>query len=193
MCYLGIGDTYTAAHKDICSSSGHNLMCFSENGGSAFWFMTESQDAPKAAEYFQKVLGGELDWETHVTTLEELGNAPFDVYVAEQKVGDLVLMPPRSVHQVVNHGGLSMKTSWSRMTLQGLRTALHSELPVYRRYVRSYAYYSMCAQFPFRLLGCADRNSTGSRPCCTVLCCITLSLSDSCNPKLRTKMRTIVS
>ncbi|KAI1795904.1 hypothetical protein LXA43DRAFT_881109 [Ganoderma leucocontextum] len=140
MCYLGIGDTYTAAHKDICSSSGHNLMCFSENGGSSFWFMTESQAAPKAAEYFQKVLGEELDWETHVTTLEELGNAPFDVYVAEQKVGDLVLVPPRSVHQVVNQGGLAMKTSWSRMTLQGLKTALHSELPVYRRVCRPEQY-----------------------------------------------------
>ncbi|PIL23972.1 transcription factor [Ganoderma sinense ZZ0214-1] len=140
MCYLGMGDTYTAAHKDICSSSGHNLMCFSENGGSAFWFMTESKDASKAAEYFQKVLGQELDWEIHVTTLEELGNAPFDVYVAEQKVGDLVLVPPRSVHQVVNHGGLAMKTSWSRMTLQGLKTALHSELPVYRRVCRPEQY-----------------------------------------------------
>ncbi|KAM5535184.1 hypothetical protein V8D89_011120 [Ganoderma adspersum] len=140
MCYLGMGDTYTAAHKDICSSSGHNLMCFSENGGSAFWFMTESRDASKAAEYFQNVLGEELDWELHVTTLEELGNAPFDVYVAEQKVGDLVLVPPRSVHQVVNHGGLAMKTSWSRMTLRGLKTALHSELPVYRRVCRPEQY-----------------------------------------------------
>nr|VWO98625.1 Major facilitator superfamily transporter [Ganoderma boninense] len=134
------GDTYTAAHKDICSSSGHNLMCFSENGGSAFWFMTESKDASKAAEYFQKALGQELDWEVHVTTLEELGKAPFDVYVAEQKVGDLVLVPPRSVHQVVNHGGLAMKTSWSRMTLRGLKTALHSELPVYRRVCRPEQY-----------------------------------------------------
>ena len=135
MCYLGIGDTYTAAHKDLCCSSGHNLMCFSENGGSSFWFMTESKVAPQAAEWFQKTLRQELDWETHVTTVDELGSAPFDVYVTEQKVGDLVLVPPKSVHQVVNQGGLAMKTSWSRMTLRGLRNALHEELPVYRRYL----------------------------------------------------------
>ncbi|TBU37938.1 hypothetical protein BD309DRAFT_875388 [Dichomitus squalens] len=140
VCYLGIGDTYTAAHKDLCSSSGHSLMCFSEDGGSSFWFMTETNAAPQAAEWFQKELGQELDWETRVTTVEQLGKAPFNVYIAEQKVGDLVLVPPRSVHQVVNQGGLAMKTSWSRMTLQGLRSALHHELPVYRRVCRPEQY-----------------------------------------------------
>ncbi|KAI0748095.1 hypothetical protein C8Q80DRAFT_1270539 [Daedaleopsis nitida] len=130
LCYLGIGDTYTPAHKDLCASSGHNLMCFSENDGSSFWFMTATASAPNAAEYFQKKLGQELDWETHVTTVEEFGQAPFTVYVAEQKVGDLVLVPSRSVHQVVNRGGLAMKTSWSRMTLDNLKAAYRSELPM---------------------------------------------------------------
>ncbi|KAI0362060.1 hypothetical protein OH77DRAFT_1491547 [Trametes cingulata] len=140
LCYMGIGDTYTAAHKDLCASSGHNLMCFSENGGSSYWFMTAANDAPEVAKYFHQELGQELDWETHVTTLEELGRAPFKVYVAEQKVGDLVLVPPRSCHQVVNHGGLAMKTSWSRMTLDNLKTALHCELPIYRRVCRPEQY-----------------------------------------------------
>ncbi|KAL1947864.1 hypothetical protein VTO73DRAFT_13588 [Trametes versicolor] len=140
LCYMGIGDTYTAAHKDLCSSSGHNLMCVSENNGRSFWFMTAAADAPAVAKYFHKQLGQDLDWETHVTTLEELGRAPFTVYVVEQKVGDLVLVPPRSCHQVVNSGGLAMKTSWSRMTLDNLRTALHCELPIYRRVCRPEQY-----------------------------------------------------
>ncbi len=133
LCYLGIGDTYTPAHKDLCASSGHNLMCFAENDGSSFWFMTATNAAADAAQYFQQQLCSELDWETHVTTVEELAKAPFTVYVAEQKVGDLVFVPSRSVHQVVNRGGLAMKTSWSRMTLKDLKTALQSELPIYRR------------------------------------------------------------
>ncbi|OJT06140.1 hypothetical protein TRAPUB_3075 [Trametes pubescens] len=140
LCYMGIGDTYTAAHKDLCSSSGHNLMCVSENNGRSFWFMTAANDAAAVAKYFHKKLGQELDWETHVTTLEELGRAPFTVYVVEQRVGDLVLVPPRSCHQVVNSGGLAMKTSWSRMTLDNLRTALHCELPIYRRVCRPEQY-----------------------------------------------------
>ncbi|GJE95153.1 hypothetical protein PsYK624_113340 [Phanerochaete sordida] len=136
MCYLGIGDTFTPCHKDLCASSGQNIMCHTEDGGSSFWFMTASSDAPAAAEYFQTKIGQELDWEAHVVTVEEFADAPFPVYVAEQKLGDLVLVPPRSCHQVVNHGGLTVKTSWSRMTLRGLKIALHHELPIYRRVCR---------------------------------------------------------
>ncbi|KZT11347.1 uncharacterized protein LAESUDRAFT_642015 [Laetiporus sulphureus 93-53] len=140
MCYYGIGDTLTPCHKDLCGSSGHNIMCYVEKGGSSFWFMTASNVAPDVAQYFQKEFGEELDWETHVTTVEEFANAPFNVYVTEQRLGDLVLVPPRSCHQVVNHGGLTMKMSWSRMTFKGLRTALHYELPIYRRVCRPEQY-----------------------------------------------------
>ncbi|KAL5529720.1 hypothetical protein ACEPAG_5705 [Sanghuangporus baumii] len=139
MCYYGVGDTFTAAHKDLCASSGHNLMCSTERGGSAFWFMTRSSDAARAASYFQK-LGSELDHEIRVATPEEFAKAPFTVYVCEQRVGDLVLVPRRSSHQVVNHGGITAKMSWSRMTVEGLCTAFHHELPVYRRVCRSETY-----------------------------------------------------
>ncbi|OCH88258.1 hypothetical protein OBBRIDRAFT_734811 [Obba rivulosa] len=140
MCYLGIGDTFTPCHKDLCASSGQNIMCYTENGGSSYWFMTASSDAPAAAAYFSNTLGQELDWETHVATVREFAAAPFTVYVAEQKVGDLVLVPPRSCHQVVNHGGLTVKMSWSRMTVRGLQTALRHELPLYRRVCRPEQY-----------------------------------------------------
>ncbi|KAI0957513.1 hypothetical protein AcW1_005882 [Taiwanofungus camphoratus] len=140
MCYFGIGDTFTPCHKDLCGSSGQNIMCYTEKDGCSFWFMTTSEIAPEVAEYFQSHLGQELDWETHVTSVEELANAPFDVYIVEQKLGDLVLVPPRSCHQVVNHGGLTMKMSWSRMTVRGLAIALHYELPIYRRVCRPEQY-----------------------------------------------------
>ena len=133
MCYLGVQDTFTPCHKDLCASSGHNLMTYTEGDGSSFWFMTASASASDVSTYFQDYIGLELDWEQHVATAKELVDAPFPVYVAEQRLGDLVLVPPRSCHQVVNKGGITLKTSWSRMTLQGLRTALHYELPIYRR------------------------------------------------------------
>ncbi|KAG5647260.1 hypothetical protein DXG03_000795 [Asterophora parasitica] len=133
MCYLGIGDTFTPCHKDLCASSGQNLMCYTENDGSSFWFMTKSSDAPEASKYFQK-LNQELDHENHIVSVEQLAQAPFTVYVSEQKLGDLVLVPPRSCHQVVNYGGITIKTSWSRMTLKGLETAYYHELPIYQRH-----------------------------------------------------------
>ncbi|PPQ63092.1 hypothetical protein CVT24_005947 [Panaeolus cyanescens] len=134
MCYLGIGDTFTPCHKDLCASSGQNLMCYTENDGASFWFMTKSGDAGKVDSYFSNKLGQDLDHENHVVTTKELAKGDFTVYVVEQKLGDLVLVPPRSCHQVVNYGGITVKTSWSRMTLEGLETALYYELPMYQRF-----------------------------------------------------------
>ncbi|KAK0483780.1 hypothetical protein IW261DRAFT_1332995 [Armillaria novae-zelandiae] len=139
MCYLGIGETFTPCHKDLCASSGQNLMCYTENDGSSFWFMTKGSDALDVAEYF-RALKQELDHETHFITIEELARAPFDVYITQQRLGDLVLVPPRSSHQVVNYGGITIKTSWSRMTLKGLVVALHHELPIYQRVCRRETY-----------------------------------------------------
>ncbi|KAJ6525591.1 hypothetical protein B0H19DRAFT_953886 [Mycena capillaripes] len=150
MCYLGVGDTFTPCHKgkflfltirpDLCASSGHNLMCYTEKGGSSFWFMTATSSANAAAEYFHDVLEQELDHEAHVITVAELAKAPFKVYITEQRLGDLVLVPPRSAHQVVNSGGITIKTSWSRMTVDGLSLALRYELPLYRRVCRAEVY-----------------------------------------------------
>ncbi|KAF5358337.1 hypothetical protein D9756_001403 [Leucocoprinus leucothites] len=139
MCYFGVADTYTPCHKDLCASSGQNLMCYTEKGGSSFWFMTRSEDCAKVARYFQS-LKHELDHETYVISVSDLAKAPFDVYITEQKLGDLVLVPPRSCHQVLNSGGMTMKMSWSRMTLAGLTAALHHELPLYRRVCRPEIY-----------------------------------------------------
>ncbi|KAF7323091.1 JmjC domain-containing protein [Mycena chlorophos] len=140
MCYLGVGDTFTPAHTDLCASQGHNLMTYTENDGSSWWFMTASANAWAVRDYFHRVLKNDLDHESHIVTLDELRKAPFPVYITKQKLGDLVLVPPRSAHQVVNAGGLTIKTSWSRMTLDGLALALRYELPLYRRVCRTETY-----------------------------------------------------
>ena len=112
-------------------------MCYTENGGSSLWFMTATPDAPLVGAFFQEELHSEVDWERRTVTVEQFAKAPCTVYVADQKLGDLVLVPPRSCHQVVNRGGLTVKTSWSRMTRNGLAMALRDELPIYRRSVSS--------------------------------------------------------
>lgn len=95
--------------------------------------MTESSVSPEVATYMHQ-LGQELALETHALTIEELAQAKFDIYIVEQKIGDLVLVPSRSAHQVVNHGGITVKMSWSRMTSNNLMAALMHELPIYRRW-----------------------------------------------------------
>ncbi len=107
-------------------------MCYTEKDGSSIWFMTESSNTPEVDAFFRK-LGTEIDHETQVLSVEDLAKAPFNVYVTRQRLGDLVLVPPRSCHQVINSGGISIKMSWSRMTIRGLMTAYYHELPLYRR------------------------------------------------------------
>lgn len=133
MCYLGMGDTYTPCHKDLCASSGNNIMCYTENDGSSFWFMTETSAARQVSDYFHQ-LNQELDHENYFITIEDLAQAPFNIYLVQQRLGDMVLVPPRSSHQVVNYGGITLKIAWSRMTIKGLSLAFHYELPIYRRY-----------------------------------------------------------
>ncbi|KAM6500372.1 hypothetical protein JOM56_003386 [Amanita muscaria] len=139
MCYLGAGGTFTPCHKDLCASLGQNLMCYTESGGSAFWFMTATSDVFLATQYFHSIKQ-ELDHEKHLVAIDNLAKAPFTIYIAEQKLGDLVLVPSRSCHQVINKGGITIKTSWSRMTLDGLIAANYHELPVYQRVCRGEVY-----------------------------------------------------
>ena len=62
MCYFGYGDTFTPIHKDICGSIGQNLMCYTENGGSAFWFLTSGASSIQASRWMrQQGLDAELE------------------------------------------------------------------------------------------------------------------------------------
>ncbi|PWN50626.1 hypothetical protein IE53DRAFT_86176 [Violaceomyces palustris] len=139
LCYLGSGDTWTPMHRDLCASLGQNLMTWSDPDATAFWFMTSSQDTDAAKTYIDS-LGHEFDLEGTCADVEELRKAPFPFYVCEQRVGDLVLLPSRSIHQVINCGGRSIKAAWSRLTLKTLKTALHQDLPIYQRHCRRESY-----------------------------------------------------
>lgn len=140
MTYLGIGGTYTPCHKDPCASQGQNLMTYAEPGASSVWFFTASHEAFKVARHFKETHQTELDWEATFLTPSEFLDFPCSVYVCEQGVGDLVLVPRRSCHQVVNLGGLNIKTSWSRMTPLSIREAVTDECPIYRRVCRPEVY-----------------------------------------------------
>lgn len=99
---------------------------------SSFWFMTATKNAAEASDYW-RTLGYELDLESYVASIDELSKAKFDIYICEQELGDFVIVPPRSCHQVINSGGLTMKASWSRLIPRSLTLAMTLELPIYQR------------------------------------------------------------
>ncbi|KAJ9081544.1 hypothetical protein DSO57_1013468 [Entomophthora muscae] len=143
MIYVGHEGTHTASHFDICGSVGHNLMVYADPGCSALWFMVERKYADKARKFWAENGGGNtsLDQDNFTISAEVLAQADFPVYVFEQQLGDFVMVPSESAHQVVNLGpGVNIKYSYSRNTVQSLDYCLHKILPVNRRILKMETY-----------------------------------------------------
>ena len=146
MCYIGHEGTYTPAHREMCASLGHNIMVEAsqnrkgEQAGSSIWFMTETKEREVVSEYFLSMLGHDIEVEKHFAQLNAWKKAPFNVWVVEQKVGDLILIPPLAPHQVWNRGTRTMKAAWNRTTVDTLELALHEALPRARMVCREEQY-----------------------------------------------------
>ncbi|KAK9325196.1 hypothetical protein V1517DRAFT_203012 [Lipomyces orientalis] len=129
--YFGNEGTFTPAHKDMCATIGQNVMVDQSADGSSVWFVTRSSDR-NAVKNYMASLGHNIDLESYFLALDELREAPFTVYVAEQRRGDMVLVPSLAMHQVWNRGDYSIKLAWSRITVDTLQLALEECLPQYR-------------------------------------------------------------
>ncbi|KHJ33015.1 putative at hook domain-containing protein [Erysiphe necator] len=146
MCYVGHEGTYTAAHREMCATIGHNIMVEAskdfgdEIEGSSIWFMTETKEREDILDYFSAVLGHDVDVEKHFAQINAWKKAPFKVWVVEQKVGDLVIIPPLAPHQVWNRGTRTIKVAWNRTTVDTLELALHESLSNYRMVCREEQY-----------------------------------------------------
>jgi hypothetical protein len=64
-------------------------------------FMAGTHDREAVADFFAEN-GGSIDHDNFFMPIEKLVNAPFTVYVVEQREGDFVLVPPLAPHQVIN-------------------------------------------------------------------------------------------
>ncbi|TAQ90865.1 hypothetical protein B7494_g822 [Chlorociboria aeruginascens] len=146
MCYIGHEGTYTPAHREMCASLGQNIMVDAsrdkngEKKGSSIWFMTETKEREVVSEYFLSMLGHDIEVEKHFAQVNAWKKAPFRVYVVEQKVGDLILIPPLAPHQVWNRGTRTMKVAWNRITVNTLQLAIQEGLPRARMVCRDEQY-----------------------------------------------------
>ncbi|KAJ9623152.1 hypothetical protein H2203_006088 [Taxawa tesnikishii (nom. ined.)] len=150
MCYIGHEGTYTPAHREMCATLGHNIMVeasgeIGEDGkpekpGSSIWFMTESKDRATVSEYWLSVLGHDIEVENHFSQISAWKRAPFTVYVAQQRPGDFIIIPPLAPHQVWNRGTRTMKVAWNRTTVETLEMAMNEALPKARIVCRDEQY-----------------------------------------------------
>lgn len=146
MCYIGHEGTYTPAHREMCASLGHNIMVeaskdrHGEKEGTSVWFMTETKEREVVSEYFLSMLGHDIEVEKHFAQINAWKKAPFNVWVVEQRPGDLILIPPLAPHQVWNRGTRTIKAAWNRTTVDTLELALHEALPRARMVCRDEQY-----------------------------------------------------
>jgi len=144
MCYFGHEGTYTPAHKEMCGTLGHNLMVHTSKGyapGSSIWWMTDTKDRKLVANFWLE-LGHDIEIETHFTGFSDWMDAPFPVYIHEQKEGDFILVPPMAPHQVWNRGECTLKAAWNRVTVESLEFALDESLAKSRMVCRDEQYKS---------------------------------------------------
>jgi hypothetical protein len=123
----------------MCASLGQNIMVYAsgsvnehgkaERPGSSIWFMTEMKERFLVHEYWASTLGHDIELETHFAQLAAWQKAPFRTHIVEQRVGDLVFVPPLAPHQVWNRGTTTMKVAWNRTTVETLDMALREALP----------------------------------------------------------------
>ncbi|KAJ1673952.1 hypothetical protein EV182_004254 [Spiromyces aspiralis] len=143
MTYVGMGQTQTPGHVDMCGTMGHNLMVYSVQGASALWFMVARDDKQKAAKFWHAETGGNanLESESCFMDIDKLCRADFNIYVLEQKVGDFVLLPSDTVHQVINRGdGYNVKVSWNRSSCHNMPYTFNRMLPRLRKIFKVEAY-----------------------------------------------------
>uniref|UniRef100_A0A6B2KY82 JmjC domain-containing protein n=1 Tax=Arcella intermedia TaxID=1963864 RepID=A0A6B2KY82_9EUKA len=114
MLYIGMENTFTPGHIDTCASVGQNLMAHGDPDAYALWILFATQDRDKARELWS-AYGGDIEEDNCYLPMEELKNSKAKFYVFRQRPGDLVFVPPDSVHQVVNKGGRSLKVAWNRI------------------------------------------------------------------------------
>ncbi|KAF9556586.1 hypothetical protein EC968_008156 [Mortierella alpina] len=68
---------------------------------SSIWFMIARKDKVKAETLFRS-LGRHIELENYFISVDDLAKADFPIYVTEQRIGDLILIPSMGYHQVVN-------------------------------------------------------------------------------------------
>ncbi|KAJ3144784.1 hypothetical protein HDU89_007748 [Geranomyces variabilis] len=139
MIYVGNEGTLTPGHTDLCGSVGHNLMVYAGEGARAIWFLAESAALGQVSRFW-KAQGQSIYGDDYFASMEVLQTAPFDVFVIEQKLGDFVIVPPETAHQVYNKGGINMKLSWNRVTVDSLQRCVERVLSEYRIHMRPEIY-----------------------------------------------------
>lgn len=117
----------------------YSLMVGSTPNSRTLWFVTAPQDANRARKFWFNHGGDNtsLDQENMFMDLGTLSLADFPIYVFEQQLGDLVIIPSNSAYQFVNVGeGYNVKATWYSIPTRALYTGITNTIPTFRKLLK---------------------------------------------------------
>ena len=131
MAYVGSEGSSSGFHRCFSSTVALNLLVASDDRhvvciGTDF-------DSQKRYDTFMSAKGisPHVDWVNLAP--DELSQADFPLYVYDQKVGDLVVFPPATAHQVWNPSTLSAKLVWNILHPLSLEVGFQYVQPPFNR------------------------------------------------------------
>ncbi|PGH17871.1 hypothetical protein AJ80_04695 [Polytolypa hystricis UAMH7299] len=131
MAYVGSEGSSSGFHRCFSSTVALNLLVEASDRP-VLCFGTDFESQVKY-DAFMAARGASphVDWLN--ISPDELLKVEFPLYVHEQKVGDLVVFPPATAHQVWNLGSVSTKVVWNILHPLSLEAGLNYVQPPYNR------------------------------------------------------------
>lgn len=113
MAYLGTKGSFSGFHRCLSGTVALNLVIDADiDGPTTLCFGTDGSSY-SAYNAFIESLGGSpnIDWSK--LSVDQLRTATFPIYVTTQQVGDLVVFPAATAHQVINISPVVTKAVWN--------------------------------------------------------------------------------
>ncbi|KAK2798484.1 hypothetical protein FQN51_007638 [Onygenales sp. PD_10] len=131
MAYVGSEGSSSGFHRCFSSTVALNLLVEASDRP-VLCFGTDFESQVKYDAFMaSRGASPHVDWLN--LGPEELHSADFPLYVHEQKVGDLVVFPPATAHQVWNLGSVSTKMVWNILHPLSLEAGLNYVQPPFNR------------------------------------------------------------
>lgn len=132
MAYVGSEGSCSGFHRCFSSTIALNLLIDTEDNRPVVCIGTDFESQQKYDAFMTlRGVSPHLDW--HNLTTQEMLQADFPLYVYDQKIGDLVILPPATAHQIWNPSVLSTKLVWNILHPLSLEVGIQHVQPPFNR------------------------------------------------------------
>lgn len=132
MAYVGSEGSCSGFHRCFSSTIALNFLIDTDDDRPVVCIGTDFESQQRYDAFMSsRGVSPHLDW--HNLSTDEMMHADFDLYVYDQKVGDLVILPPATAHQIWNPSILSTKLVWNILHPLSLEVGIQHVQPPFNR------------------------------------------------------------